>query len=257
MGSTDSRRGSDYEQRTKTVLGQLATLAVVVVSIVGMTAGVAAADVQHQVQQQETNGTYAVVQGEDCTEISPLYGNESVKSFYDYRSPIPENPSTNQTGRSYSSKGTIALQQPDTSSFFLYEDSDGNLSLVFLHGSTGNASDGGAATFTIAGLPEDGNWTVKDDSYDGKHNYDSWREADGVHRVDWTWGESKTDGGAYTGLGEEFTVTIDPAFNTDAELYGQQYNGTIRYWTAISNGQATYDRTSLTAEQVTITSEGC
>lgn len=256
MGSTDSRRGSDQERRT-TTLGQLATLAVVVVSIVGMTAGVAAADVQQQVQQQETNDTYAVVQGEDCTEISPLYGNESVKSFYDYRTPIPENPYTNQTGRSYSSKGTLPLQQPDTSNFFLYEDSAGNLSLVFLHGSTDNASDGGSATFTIAGLPEDGNWTVKDDEYEGDHNYDAWREADGVHRVDWTWGEGKTDGGAYTGLGENFTVTIDPAFNTDAELYGQQYDGTVRYWSAISNGQDTIDRTSLTAEQVNITSEGC
>jgi len=71
------------------------------------------------------------------------------------------------------------------------------MSLVFLHGSTDNASDGGAATFTIAGLPDDGNWTVKDDDYEGEHNYDAWREADGVHRVDWTWGESKTDGGAY------------------------------------------------------------
>jgi len=69
---------------------------VVVVAVLGMTASVAAADVQ----QQETNDTYAVVQGEDCTEISPLYGNESVKSFYDYRTPIPGEPSTNQTGRS-------------------------------------------------------------------------------------------------------------------------------------------------------------
>jgi len=61
---------------------------VVVVAVLGMTASVAAADVQ----QQETNDTYAVVQGEDCTEISPLYGNESVKSFYDYRTPIPRTP---------------------------------------------------------------------------------------------------------------------------------------------------------------------
>jgi len=85
MGSTDSRRGSNHERATST-LGQVATLAVVVVAVLGMTASVAAADVQ----QQETNDTYAVVQGEDCTEISPLYGNESVKSFYDYRTRFRE-----------------------------------------------------------------------------------------------------------------------------------------------------------------------
>lgn len=256
MGPTDWRRGTDDEQRA-TMLGQAATFAVVLVMVLSVSVGAAVADDASSAAQQENNDTYAVVQGSDCSEITPLTGNESVESFYDYRTPIADNPSTNRTGQSFSSKGTIALQRPDSSSLFLYEDRTGNLSLVFLHGSVDNATDGGSATFTITGLPEDGSWAVKDDEYENESNFDVWRQADGVHRVDWTWGTNKTDGGAYAGLGDEFEITIDPAFNTEAALYGEHYNGTVRHWAAISNGQEQFDSTPLTAQPVTISSEGC
>lgn len=257
MGSTQRRRRTDDDNGT-TILGQFATIGVVLVMVLSVTAGMAAAADRGPVAQQEMpNETYAVAQGDDCTEVTPFSGNESVKSFYDYRTPYENNTYTNRTGRSYSSKGTVTLQRPDASSIFLYEDRTGNLSLVMVHGSADNGSDGGSATFTITGLPEDGEWAVKDDEYEGEDNYDVWQSANGVHRVDWTWGPEKTDGGAYTGLGEEFNVTIDPAFNTEAGLYGEHYNGTVRYWSALSDGGEDYERTSLTAQPVTISSEGC
>lgn len=254
MRLTERRSGTGDERRTR-VLGRAAALAVAAVMVLSVTAGVAVAD--GSVAQEEANDTYAVVQGDDCTEIAPLTGNESVKSFYDYRTPFPDNPYTNQTGKSYSSKGTVLLQRPDASRLFLYRSGDGTLSLVFLHGSVDNASDGGSATFTIAGLPEDGSWAVKDDEYDNVTSFDNWGETDGVYRVDWTWDEGKTDGGAYAGLGEEFEITIDPAFNTEAELYGEYYNGTVRYWEALSGNREDPERVPLTAQPVTIRSGGC
>lgn len=250
MGPTARRRGTDSE-RGATVLSQVAALAVATLLVLSVSAGVAAAD------QQEMNDTYAVVQGDDCTEISPLIGNESVQSFYDYRTPVADNQYTNRTGQSFSSKGTVLLQRPDSSRLFLYEDRNGTLSLVFLHGSVENGSEAGSASFAISGLPDNGSWAVKDDEYAGQSNYDNWNESDGVHRVDWTWGEDKTDGGAYSGLGDEFEITIDPAFNTEAALYGDHYNGTVRYWAALSGGQADPDRTSLVNRPVTISSGGC
>lgn len=257
MGPTDWRRCIDDERR-ESVLGKATTFAVALAMVLSVSAGVAVADAgSSAAQQQENTDTYAVVQGEDCSEITPLSGNESVESFYDYRTPFADNPSTNRTGESFSSKGTVLLQRPETSNLFLYEDRNGTLSLVFLHGSVDNESDGGSATFTITDLPEDGEWAVKDDEYEGEDNYDVWQESDGVHRVDWTWGEGKTDGGAYSGLDDDFEITIDPAFNTDAELYGEHYNGTVRYWSVISNGQEGADRTPLTAQPITISSDGC
>lgn len=257
MDPTELRRGTDDEQRVA-ILGRAAALSVVLMMVLSVSAGVAVADdVGATTQQQESNDTYAVTQDDDCIEIAPLSGNESVKSFYDYRTPIADNPYTNTTGQSYSSKGTITLQQPNTSSLFLYEDQTGNLSLVFLHGSVDNASDGGSVTFTITGLPGDGSWAVKDDEYEGEDRYDVWNESDGVHRVDWTWGQGKTDGGAYTGLGDEFEITIEPAFNAEAELFEEYYNGTVEDWSVLSNGQGAVDRTSLSEQSVTISSDGC
>lgn len=252
MGPTDRHRGIDAEPR-RAALGRLATLALAALLVLSIPAGFAAADAP----QQETDDTYAVTQGDACAEITPFSGNESAKSFYDYRTPIADNPYTNRTGQSFSSKGTVLLQRPNASSVFLYEDRNGTLSLVFLHGAVDNATDGGSATFTVAGLPEDGNWTVKDDEYEGADNYDEWRESDGIHRVDWTWGPNKTDGGVYTGLGDEFEVTVDPAFNSDAALYGDHYNGTVQHWTVLSSERGGVERASLTDQRLTVESGGC
>lgn len=249
-------RGTDIAGTERSVRVAM-TLAVALVMVTTAAAGAVAAADTTASQQQERNETYAVVQGEYCTEITPLSGNESVKSFYDYRTPFADNPYTNRSGQSYSSEGTASLQRPRTSTLFLYEDGNGTLSLVFLHGSLDGGSDGGAISVTIAGLPDDGSWTVKDDEYAGGDNYDVWQTSDDRHQVDWTWAGNNTDGGAFSGLGDSFTITITPAFNADAELYGDYYDGTVRRWTALSQGANGTERAPLTARRVIVSSEGC
>ena len=258
MGSpeTDRRRNDAWE---RSPARRIVTIAVVVAMVASTSVGFAAASGPSSAAQEAGNAdTYAVEQGGDCFVVTPVTGNESVKSFYDYRTPFPNNPFSNATGQSYSSEGTTDLQRPNTSSLFLYRSPSGNLSLVILHGATDDASAGGAVTFNITGLPEDGAWVVKDDEYQGESNYDNWTSESGTTQVNWTWGAGKTDGGAYAGLGETFTITIDPAFNREAALFGEHYNGTIDNWTVISNGAGAYERRQLDMSQpVTISSGGC
>lgn len=257
MGPINRLRSGDESEHGRT-LGRRITVTVVLLLVASVCVGFAAADaVDSSVAQQSNDETYAVEQGDDCYEITPISGNESVKEFYDYRTPYPDNPSTNSTGQSYSSEGTHELQRPNASALFLYEDQTGNLSLVFLHGADENASQGGSVSFAIAGLPDDGTWAVKDDEYDNGHNYDNWTHGSNVDRIDWTWDAGKTDGGAYAGLGDEFDVTIDPAFNEEAALDGEYYNGTVTSWSVLSNGRESPDRIALQNQAVSITSGGC
>jgi len=245
------------------VLIRLVTVAVVV-ALVTTPAGVAAA----QSDTTQTSDTYAVTQGDRCFTVTAFTGTESVKQLYDYRTPYPNNPYTNRTGDTFSSHGTTAIQEVNKSVLFLYQQQgdDGNetLSLVMVHGAYDQyPSAGGAASFNITGLPEDGTWAVQDDEYDNGDNYDNWSVQPGRTAVDWTWGPQRTDGGAFAGLGEEFTVTIDPAFNQNAPLYGEYYNGSLEGWDAVSNEQAdsanaTYNRTALDGVQpVTISTQSC
>lgn len=205
----------------------------------------------------ENREDHTVRQEDECFEVTPLEGTDSVKAFYDYHTPFPDNPYTTEQGESYSSEGTVDLQEERTSLLFLYRDADGTLSLVMVHGSFGDG-DGGSASFRIAGLPEDGRWAVKDDEYDGPSNYDRWGHGSTTARIDWTWGENATDGGAFEGLGDDFVVRVDPAFNEDAALYGQYYDGTVEDWQVLSGDRSDPDRTSLDlTEPVTISTEPC
>jgi hypothetical protein len=246
---------------------RLVTLAVVV-AVATAPIGVVAAQSDAGTQPSQSADTYAVAQGDRCVTVSSFTGSQSVKELYDYRTPYPDNPYTNTTGDSFSSHGTTAIQRVNTSVLFLYEEQNdtGNdtLNLVMVHGAYDQyPSAGGAATFNITGLPADGNWAVQDDEYDNGDNYDNWSVRPNSTTVDWTWGPQRTDGGAFAGLGEEFTVTIDPAFNQNAPLYGEYYNGTLDGWEAVSNEQAnstnaTYNRTELGGvEPVTISTQSC
>ena len=201
---------------------------------------------------------YAVEQGGECFTIEPLTGNESVLQFYDYHSTKEDNPYTTRIGPGFSSEGTIDLQRAETSLLFLYRDPAGNLSLVMIHGARAEGVDGGSATFDLGGLPADGRWAVKDDQYDSPDNYDDWRHGRTTARIDWTWAKYATDGGAYEGLGEDFSVTIEPAFNRDAALYARHYNGTVDEWQALSGDRADPERTALDrSEPVTIATGDC
>lgn len=215
--------------------------------------------------------TYTATQGAETVEIEPLEGNMTVQELYDFRLPDSyDNEATRNatngasfgSGPYYGSAGTEDLQQGDTSLMFLYDGPNG-LSLVVVHEGEGS-TDGGSATFEITGLNDDGAWVVKDDLYlddDGSiasSNYDLWNTDSTPQTIDWTWGSGGSDGGAFQPLEEDFSFTIDPAFNEDAELYGDisSYTGQVEDWQVLSGDMNNPERTSLNlTEAVTVEAE--
>ena len=208
--------------------------------------------------------SYVVEQGDSCHPIEPLSTNGTVESFYDYRNheTHPED-----VDRMYSSYGTEHLQEDDTSILFLHEGTDG-LSLVMVHDQVDGDTEGGAVTFDIAGLPSEAEWVVQDDLYDGESNMATWGSGDGWASASWIWAEARTDGGAIQGgLDDEFAVTIQPAFNEDAEhydnedLYDPEFHGDgeIEDWEVLSGDADDPDRTELPSleEPVTIRTGTC
>jgi hypothetical protein len=209
-------------------------------------------------------------QGDRCVPVPAFTGDRTVEAFYDYR--IPERFASETNGGSdpgsgpyYASFGTETLQQDGTSLLFLYDGPEG-LSLVVVHDSIdGGPSDGGAATFEIDGLPDDGTWAVRDDYYldpdSGEiatTNYDNWQVDGSTHVIDWTWGDSGTDGGAFRGLDGAFPVTIDPAFDEAAALYGEHYDGTVDSWQLLVPDGAGLQRMELdTSSPVTFETGAC
>lgn len=211
---------------------------------------------------------YAIQQGETCTAVRPFEGSVPVTELYEYQLPekyiSEENGAVTGSDAPYASAGTQDLQRAHTSIAFLYRGPNG-VSLVVVHGKVG-ADDAGSVTFRITGLPDEGQWIVKDDLYYNPEtgriadtNYDRWHLDGTEHRIDWTWGSAGTDGGVFRGLDDEFTITIDPAFNEAAALYNEYYEGTVTDWqflTATADGEI--ERVSLALETpLEITTDGC
>ncbi|WP_408957964.1 CARDB domain-containing protein [Natrinema sp. 74] len=223
-------------------------VAVVTAAVIGATVGVGT--VAAQSAPSETGGEYAVIQGDKCYTVD-LFGNssQSIETFYDYRTP-----NTSPSSHSYSSYGTTHLQEDDTSNLFLYEGSDG-VSLVLLHERYDGNTSGGAVTMQFDGLPENGEWVVEDDSYDGRDDEFSHRGSSS--RITWVYTDGRNDGAAFRGgLEGEFEITITPAFNDAADF--RLYEGQIADWQALSATESGRDRISLDmSKPVTITSGGC
>lgn len=210
---------------------------------------------------------YALVQDERCVPIQPIRGDEPVEQFYDYRLPekyvSDENGGSADDHRRYGSAGTEHLQRPRTSIAFLYRGPEA-MSIVFVHGDV-DVEDAGSVTFRISGLPSDGEWVVKDDLYRNSTadevagtNYDRWDVEGGDHRVDWTWGRNGTDGGAFRGLGDAFEVVVRPAFNEEASLYGEHFDGEITDWEFLSGPEGDPERIGLAMDEpIRITTEAC
>jgi len=207
--------------------------------------------------------SYVIEQGESCHPIEPLSTDGTVESFYDYRNheTHPED-----VERMYSSYGTEHLQEDDTSLLFLHEGTDG-MSLVMVHDRLDGDTEGGAATFDIVGLPTEAEWVVQDDLYDGETNMATWDSGDGWASASWIWSDARTDGGAIQGgLNDQFAVTIQPAFNEDADhydnedLYDPEFHGDgeIEDWEVLSGDVDAPDRTALSLEEpVTIRTGTC
>jgi hypothetical protein len=210
------------------------------------------------------------VQGDRCVPVRPIAGSEPVASFYDYG--VSEEYVSTSTADSdeehtegsvpFASLGTRALQRDRTSVAFLYRGPE-RLSLVVVHGRVGSES-GGSATLHLSGLPADGEWLVKDDLYRnsttgerGATNRDTWNVEGTDHRIDWTWETGRADGGVFGGLGDDFEVTVDPAFNEAAALYDEYYEGTITDWEFLS-GPDGRDRIALeTDAAIEISTDRC
>ena len=220
----------------------------------GLTAGLFGTEAT---AQRRGGSQYALELGNSCVPVQPIRGQLPADEFYDFQ--LPEQYVTAANGAFvgdaalYSSAGTRDLQRAQTSIAFLYR-GPGGLSLVVVHGSVG-ASDAGAVTFRISGLPEDGEWIVKDDFYldpdtgnIAATNYDRWFVDGPEHRIDWTWGSAGTDGGVFGDLGDDFDIVIRPAFNEAATLYGEQYEGTVTDWEFLS-GPASVERVSLSLDE--------
>ena len=190
-----------------------------------------------------------IEQGDSCTPLVPLSnGGQSVSDFYGYTT------DENADVEPYEPNTPGNIGRPDTSYVFLYRGSDG-LSLVLIHGG-GFKKQGGAATFEITGLPGGGEWTVQDDNYDD--DPDVWNVGSGTSTIHWSWNEFHADGGAFTGLGGDFEITIDPAFNGAAEL-DPQTPGEITNWRAVTiDAEGRRQAVDLALDQpVTIRSGSC
>jgi hypothetical protein len=140
------------------------------------------------------------------------------------------------SGPYYSSIGTEGLQQ-DRVSFLLLYDGPNGLSLVIVHGSRDSGpSGGGAVTFEMTGILANGKLVVKDDYLEPDSGesvpnyYDTWQTNGMIQVIDRTWGNEGTNGGVFRGPPDAFSVTIDPAFNEQAALFGEQYDGTVESW---------------------------
>ncbi|QLG62882.1 hypothetical protein [Halorarum salinum] len=214
---------------------------------------------------------YAAVQGDDCVPVVPLSGDRTVEELYDLQIPgrfVGDNGAVDDGGPYYQSNGTTDLQRPNTTITFLY-DGPGGLSLVTVHDTNGDSrGEGGSVTWTVEDVPSDAAWAVKDDLYldpdtgePAENNYDGWDVDGPTHVIDWTWGSAGTDGGALGPLGDGFEVTVDPAFNELAGLWGEHYaEDPITDWQVLSfpNGRDDPERTSLALDRpVTIRDGSC
>jgi PKD repeat protein len=228
---------------TLVVLGTVSL--VVGVGVAGATEAGGATSLQ---ADDEDTTSFTVSQGGDCIDVTPLGdGTETVVDFYNY-----------STANSFSSGGTTHLQDNQVSNLFVYHGS-GGYSLVFLHDAY-EGPYGGTVSMTITDLPATGSWVVEDDDYPGRD--DEYRHAGTRSDIDWMWGEGRTDGGAFRGLGETdgAPVTVEPGFNEAGDAWGEWNetggNHTIDTWRVLTDDGTTVTTLDLDAP-VTVEAGRC
>jgi hypothetical protein len=239
----------------------------------------------HEDGSETENRSYQIVQGDRVIPVEPIQGNESVEDFYDYRHPHVGSREDPSWGRQFSSVGTTEFQRHERSVLMLYEGPDG-VSLVGVHDKYSEeppeGTTGGSVSWTVSGLPENGEWAVIDDEYgwlmenetkDDIFLLDSDHQAgapgnDGAPPsgadalLSWVWLAGRSDGVAYRGFGQDVSVTIDPGFNRqsyhrygdprrtgelDRPDAGERYNGKIYVWEVVvpTKNDGEYDRVKL------------
>jgi len=211
-----------------------------------------------------TQTGFAFEQDDRCEPVTPLSGDDPVEDLYEYTYPTDrfEGP-PGSDGSSFSSEGTTDLQRDGASLLFLYDGPEG-LSLVVVHGLVEGATVGGTVSFTVRGLPSEGEWVVRDDYYltdegeQAESNYDRWDIDGEEHTIDWAYRDDRTDGGVFRGLDSEFEIRIEPAFNDEAALSDGHDFGPIESWELLSGNGDDPDRFALELDQpVTIRRGEC
>ncbi len=233
----------------------------------------------HNGSDDESDRAYQLVHGYDEAQvisIEPVAGEEPVGEYYD--------PETSSWGQSSSSIGDY--HKNDTSTLLLYEGPEG-VSLVGLHDKYHSrqaaGTTGGSLSWTIEGLPADGEWAVLDESTDdlvyvgyghrtGVSDPDGEPPAEADALLSWVWSTSETETVAYRGFDQDVSVTIEPAVDEESyHRYGDQrrpnelpnrpdrgegYNGTIDSWEAIVPTDDGFERADFhhTHEPTTIRS---
>lgn len=222
--------------------------------VLGITAGGWLLHGLPEAKRADDDHSFVLVQGDRCIPVTPLQGEMPVEEFYDYTYPKDEfEGPPGSDGNTFSSEGTTHLQRDRTSILFLYVGANG-VSLVVVHGHLdGERDEGGAVSFTIDGLSEDGTWTVRDDDYrrrDGERQSDDrWDIGDDPHVIDWGYTSGRTDGGVFRGLGSQPEIVIEPAFNEKATRWGDFDHGRIESWEVLSRNRESVDRYSLRLDQ--------
>jgi chitodextrinase len=204
----------------------------------------------------QESGTYSFEQGDQCIDVDPIVDeNQTVEEFYDYR-----NPYTTPQGDSYSSYGTVPYQEDNTSILMIYEGAEGT-SLVVVHEKyheDDSGTNGSSVTFTVTGISPGDGWAVEDDNYNGQD--DEFYHNDSYSEMNWVYADSRTDGGAYRGLGDDFEVDIQPQFNEDAnKRFDGSYGGQIHDWKVVTATDDGFERVPFNSleQNVTITPGHC
>ncbi len=140
-------------------------------------------------------GYYTVTQGTQKVQIVPLSGPGSAVDFYNLKD----------------YHANTGLEEPNTAVLFLYRNATtGALSLFVLLSSP--AGGAGNVTFSLSGIPAGAKFEVQDD---GSIDYrEQWDLTPPTGKVHWEWDAGGADGMALGPLGDQFSLTIKPLFNS-------------------------------------------
>lgn len=194
-------------------------------------------------------GAFALEQGDQCIPLSPLsFQNMTIEEFFgDQPNPQQSNTPTN-------------LERERTSLLFLYrgpsnltpEWNPNALGFIIIHGASGGP--GGAASFGINGLPNQGSSIVFDEGNrpaEGDYFACGGPGGCGYH---WAW-DGGSDGTVFYPLGNEFAVRISPNFNEEAS-FDMPSGGGVERWQVLSGDGRNPDRTDLALDQPVILRSG-
>lgn len=177
--------------------------------------------------------TFIVKQGETEYEVEALhhedFGNRTVEEFYGYGD-----------GDGASANTPNGMERENVSQLFFYEGPE-KTSLVIIHDKP-NDGDGGEVRFEFDSLPEEGEWAVPDDPWEGLNRTSA----------HWNWSPCCTDGGAYSGFETAFFVELTPDFE-----YGIDTEVRSDEWILVDGSGSTLDRKPLdTGSSVQLASLG-